>query len=191
MQYNGRCTKLCRRWDKPWDAHHVTFSTFQNLKLFSGELAPRWVLESVDVARKEGLFDLWAYVIMPQHVHLLIWPHEGVKMKTILHRVKRPVAGKAISHLEKHHPEFLSRLSTKDKDGRIEHHFWQVGGGYDRNLRSDCDCLEKLHYIHNNPVKEGLVNAEDDWIWSSARAWKYGVDEPIPIDRGSFPSVQT
>jgi putative transposase len=60
--------------------------------------------------------------------------------------------------------------------------FWQRGGGYDRNLRSSSDIREKIEYIHQNPVRRGLVVNPSDWVWSSARdyAGEIGI---VPLRR--------
>jgi putative transposase len=66
--------------------------------------------------------------------------------------------------------------------------FWQNGGGYDRNIRDHRELRRVIDYVHENPVKKGLVEKPEDWFWSSARDWMYGTDEgPIPIERVSCP----
>ena len=127
---------------------------------------------------------------MPEHVHLLIWPHEGVKISPILKSLKLPVAQRAIRWLEKEAPQFLVHLLDVHPGGVRAHRFWQRGGGYDRNSRSVRDTHEKLNYIHDNPVRRKLVSRSEDWPWSSARAWATGVDEPLKIDRESFPVLE-
>jgi len=62
-------------------------------------------------------------------------------------------------------------------------HFWQDGGGYDRNIVSDRELYEKVQYIHDNPVRRGLIGRPADWPWSSAR-W-YERREGLAMD--SFP----
>ena len=58
------------------------------------------------------------------------------------------------------------------------------------NLRSIADVHEKIGYIHQNPVRRGLIEKPGDWPWSSWRAWHLGVDEPIRIDRGTLPLLK-
>jgi hypothetical protein len=72
---------------------------------------------------------------------------------------------------------------------RIEHgagyRFWQTGGGYDRSLITPEDVREKIEYLHNNPVRRGIVATATDYEWSSAR-WYAGLpDAKIPC--GEFP----
>jgi putative transposase len=80
--------KTCKRYDCPGHAHYLTFSCFRRQAFLKGNTACRWVAESVRQARRKSPFDLWAYVFMPEHVHLLILPHPGVKISAILKEIK-------------------------------------------------------------------------------------------------------
>lgn len=71
----------------------------------------------------------------------------------------------------------LSRLAVSQ--GRTR--FWQAGGGFDRNVRTDDEFLRELLYIHGNPVKRGLVFRPGDWRWSSA-SWYLGASTRPEID---------
>jgi putative transposase len=149
------------------------------------------MLEAIDQARACQPFDLWGFVIMPEHVHLLILPHEGVTISAILSAVKQPVGKRALVWVRRYAPGFLGGMANCRPKGRVTHRFWQRGGGYDRNLRSTHDVHEKLRYIHENPVRRGLVQRAEDWEWSSSRAWQSGADEMIRIDRDTFPVLET
>ena len=177
--------KRCKRYDVPGDAHCLTFSCFRRQPLFGGKIAPLWFCEVLDSVRRKEPFDLWAWVIMPEHVHVVLWPHQGSRIQRILRFLKRPVADRAIVWARDHAPAFLPRMAIRHSDGTVSHHFWQPGGGYDRNLRSPADVHEKINYIHGNPVRRGLVKDPRDWPWSSWRAWNEGADGPVRIDRGS------
>jgi putative transposase len=69
--------------------------------------------------------------------------------------------------------------------------FWQRGGGYDRNLRTTRDIHEKIQYIHNNPVRRGLVDRPGDWAWSSYGMWEDGHDGVVGLDWESLPALET
>lgn len=84
-------------------------------------------------------------------------------------------------------PQYLARLEDIQPNGSRSYRFWQRGGGYDRNLSSTPEVHRKLRYIHENPVRRGLVQRTIDWRWSSALAWETGTDEPLSLDRTSFP----
>ncbi len=180
--------KRCKRYDIPGDAHTLTFSCFKRLPWLSRERTCQWTLEAFDQGRIRDLFDLWAYVIMPEHVHLVVLPRPGVKISTILKSLKQSVANHALSWLENNAPEFFRTLEDIQPNGDRAHRFWQRGGGYDHNLRSVEDIHEKINYVHNNPVRRGLVDRASSWRWSSCLAWETGEDTPIAIDRASLPA---
>jgi putative transposase len=75
--------------------------------------------------------------------------------------------------------------SRPGREARVR--FWQPGGGYDRNIHSAAEIGEKIAYIHANPLRAKLVERLADWKWSSWRAWEYGVDDPLRIDRSGLP----
>ena len=77
--------KRCRRYDDPGHAHALTFSCHRRLPLLSRDRTRKSLVESIDEARVREQFDLWAYVIMPEHVHALIRPREpGYEVSRIL-----------------------------------------------------------------------------------------------------------
>ncbi len=123
---------------------------------------------------------LLAYVIMPEHVHLVVMPrNESPSIVPFLRDLKRSFAQQAIARWKKLDAPVLH--SILDDDGR--HRVWQRGGGYDRNLFGDNELHEKINYIHNNPVTRKLATSPLDWAWSSARWYsKRRADSLIPID---------
>jgi len=129
----------------------------------------RWFLESLDRARGKRAFDLWAFVIMPEHVHLLIWPRtQEYSISRILYDIKHPFSLKVCRYFRKHAPVFLQKMRDEQPNGKVCHRFWQRGGGYDRNLLEPEVIRATLDYIHANPVRRGLVDSPEDWRWSSA-----------------------
>jgi putative transposase len=127
---------------------------------------------------------------MPEHAHLLLLPHEGVTMRQILLSIKQPVAQRALRWVRRNAPEFLPSMEDRQPSGRCRYRFWQPGPGYDRNTWTQQELQEKIHYIHDNPIRRGLVARPEDWPWSSWRAWESGEDELVTIDRQSFPTIQ-
>jgi putative transposase len=182
--------KRCKRYDEAGDAHHLTFSCFQRLPLFSRDRTCGWMLQALELGREKEKYDLWAYVIMPEHVHVVLWPHAGVRIEQILTTLKQSVSKRALLWLRANAPGFLRRLEDIQPNGKRTHRFWLRGGGYDRNLRSVADIHEKIDYIHANPVRRGLAGTPEAWRWSSSRAWLSGKDEPIAVDRESLPRLQ-
>jgi putative transposase len=173
--------------------HFLTFSCYRRLQLLSKDRTREWFLESLQAARQAHGFHLWAWVIMPEHVHLLIWPPaERIssepgkalgRLAGILADIKRPVGQKAIRHLEQLDSKFLERLTVRHRN-RTYRRFWQAGSGYDEPINDPRAILAIIEYIHNNPVRRGLVARAEDWIWSSARDWlSLDAKTLCPIDR--------
>ena len=181
--------KRCRRYDEPYHAHYLTFSCFRRQPFFSGQMAGRWFLEALDAARQAEGFHLWAFVVMPEHLHMVIAPGAEYSISRILWRIKKPLAERVVGFVREHHPEFLKRMAEGRAGGRIRRHFWQPGGGYDGILRSVEDVYEKIRYFHANPVRRGLVVRPEDWEWSSYRAWTDGQQGAIQLDLESLPQA--
>jgi putative transposase len=173
--------KRCRRFDDPGHAHSLTFSCYQRLLLLSRDRTRRWLVESIEEARRLTQFELWAYVIMPEHAHVLLVPrpeHSGISQ--ILWRIKRPVARKAIAFLRETSSAWLDRLTVIGPAGTRESRFWQAGGGHDRNIIEPKTAWRIVEYLHLNPVRRGLVEKPEDWEWSSA-GWYAGI-RPVHLE---------
>jgi len=174
--------KTIRHYNIPYHAHFLTFSCFQQLSLFSRERTRRWLIEAIVNAKEKYKYALWAYVIMPEHVHLLVYPMlEKYNISLFLKTIKQSVARKAKHYLKENNPDWLNKLTVKRGPKNI-FRFWQTGPGYDRNINSENELFEKIHYIHNNPVRRGIVLAPQEWKWSSASWYDGERDVILPID---------
>jgi putative transposase len=132
-----------------------------------------------------GHFELWAWVFMPEHVHLMLFPKSSISK--ILFAIKMPVTKAATSWVEINSPSFANRMADIEPNGKSVMRFWQRGGGYDRNIYTQKEALEKIKYMHWNPVRRGLVNSPAEWKWSSFRAWQEGCDDLLKINKENFP----
>lgn len=180
--------KKVRHFDLPGDAHFLTFSCYRRLALLAKDRSRSWFVDSLQNAREKHGFQLWAWVIMPEHVHLLIYPCElEHDTATILTAIKRPVGERAIAFLTSQNSQFLERLTVRTRN-RTYRRFWQAGPGQDHNIYEPETALRVVDYIHNNPVRRGLVERPQDWPWSSARDWSGEIDVPIKVDR-SLPAI--
>ncbi|WP_459923059.1 REP-associated tyrosine transposase [Desulfatiferula olefinivorans] len=106
-------------------------------------------------------YDLIAYVVMPNHVHVLIKTYEGFPLSDVIHSWKSFTAH-----------EFKKRLEEGGKCGRdTRAPIWQRDY-YDRFIRDEKHFTQAINYIHENPVKAGLCSHASEWPWSSARITK-------------------
>jgi putative transposase len=133
--------------------------------------------------RRELDVALWAFVIMPEHVHVLLCPRQPIyEMRRILVALKRPVSHAAREHLEQMEDDkWLGRLRVEYPSRRV-FRFWQPGGGFDRNIFREKTVPAVIDYIHANPVRRELVQQPTDRPWSSARFWEGWPGVPIRMD---------
>jgi putative transposase len=162
-------------------AHHLTFSCYKNMSLFKDPTMYSLFLQSLNRARNRLQFSLLGFVIMPNHVHLLIFPNTGQSISSILTAIKQPFSHRALNHMRNKRLNVYNKLMVK-KGTKPIRRFWQTGGGYDRNIYKDETLIKTLEYMHFNPVKNKLVNSPSEWKWSSARFYETGEQTPIAIE---------
>lgn len=174
---DGTVRKLRRSSEDPGCAHELTFSCYRRLPLLGRDRTRRWFIQALDAARRKHKLELWAYVIMPEHLHILFVPLDpNYRIRRVLQSVKQPVMRRAINFLREDNPAWLIKLRASGANGG--YHFWQPGGGYDRNVNNAKTAWSIIEYIHNNPVQRGLVESPTAWPWSSAR-WYAGEGDVI------------
>lgn len=168
-------------------ARSLTFSCFQRRPFFRSARACEWFVDALQLARQRHPIDLWAWVVMPTHAHVLVYP--TVLTPTIgrfLFTVKQSVAKRAIGWTREHAPDRLALFEDRSAERRVVFRFWQRGAGYDRNLANPEAIRLEIAYIHRNPVQAGLCARAEEWNWSSAREHAQQGSGPIKIDRDSL-----
>lgn len=149
-----------KRYQQTRNLHFVTFSCYWREPLLASSRA-KYVFElALEQARRQYRFFVTGYVIMPEHVHLLIGEPGRATLAIALQALKQSVARRLIGNRE---------------------HFWQTRY-YDFNVWSQKKRIEKLRYIHRNPVTRGLVEKPEDWPWSSFRHYATGVEGVVEIE---------
>ena len=137
-----------RSSDEPGHAHELTFGCYRGYPFLRAERTCRWLAAAIERARERRGFDLWAYVFMPEHVHLLIRPSgSDATISSILQDIKQPVGWQAFQYLDAQKSAWRVRL-TRTRNGRAERLFWQPGGGYDRNVVEPATLAAMIEYIH-------------------------------------------
>jgi putative transposase len=143
------------------DLHFITFSCYHRFPLLNSPESRNCFVETLHVTRNKYQFLLLGYVVMPEHVHLIISESTRIDPSTVLQVLKQ-------------------RVSTKLATTHTHPSFWQRRF-YDFNVWNSEKLQEKLAYIHNNPIKRQPVSHPRDWPWSS---WSNHTHGPglIPID---------
>jgi putative transposase len=126
------------------------------------------VLKIIGEQRTQGSFRLFGYVIMPDHLHLLLSPCNR----------DLPMLMRNIKSLSGFRVQQARRCSGP---------LWQARY-FDNIIRHVKDFWEKLEYIHRNPVEAGLTSEVGGWRWSSYGAWQRGSNSEVPVDPIDLPS---
>jgi putative transposase len=187
--------KTVRHFHEPGDLHELTFSCYRRQPLLTNDLWRQLFCQAVDRAIARHQFRLVAFVVMPEHVHLLVFPtREPPNIDGLLSAIKRPYSGRIKRILKQHGSPLLQRLTVTERPGKRVFRFWQEGPGYDRNLSHERSVLAAIDYIHHNPVRRGLVRHPVDWKWSSARWYAsegQQLDADLPTIHGLPPEFFT
>ncbi len=150
--------------------HELTFSCYQRRPLLTNDRWLEMLGEAVSLATSRHRYNLTAFVWMPEHVHLLVLPHNlECRISGLLNAIKRPFSFRIKKLLETSNTQLLKSLTIHQRPGIQTFRFWQEGPGYDRNIESNKGIRSVIDYIHMNPVRRGLCLKADDWKWSSAR----------------------
>ena len=166
------------RYDIAGQARFLTFSCYRRLVLFGDPRTRDAFVDHIELQRRRLGFKVLAWVIMPEHVHTIVVPADG-ELGAVLRGLKQGFGQAMIARWRERDASVLARMV--DSGGATR--FWQRGGGYDRNVRDADELREKIRYVHENPVRRGLVDREEDWSWSSARDYR-GVVGVIDVWRG-------
>lgn len=180
---DGSITTKVRRkvYNTPGEAHGLSFSTYRRTKVFTEPRFCELFLEVLDREREKLKFEVWAYVVMPDHAHVLVWPTErDYGVSEILKVVKQPVSARILSIMRFEDDPRLRRLWHESSQ---RHRLWQAGGGHDRNLYSRGLLSKTIDYIHDNPVVAGLVKLPWEYRWSSAAFYQGATEVPFAVDR--------
>lgn len=150
-----------RRIQQAKHLHFITFSCYRRQPKLGAGHARDAVEHSPERVRCQYRLYVTGYVIMPDHVHLLVSEPPKAPLATALQSLKQSVS---------------RRLAL-----RAQEPFWQARY-YDFNVYTERKRTEKLRYIHRNPVKRGLVEKPEDWPWSSFRHWATGLEGTVEIE---------
>ena len=169
---------MARKWtnqDLAGALHFVTGNVVDRRKIFRREDACVAFIEICQRLRVEREGKLVAFVLMPDHFHLVVNPRDG-KIKECIGALKSLSARRLIEL-------FPVGMFLKEQQGDSENQVWQESFKA-LPLWSSWMIWQKINYIHANPVKAGLVNAAKDYPWSSFRAFYFGTSEPLAVDEG-------
>ena len=161
QELRWRMPPRLKRYQHEGHLHFITFSCHRRLPYLDDDHARITFEETLETLRKRHCFDIHGYVVMPEHVHLLVCEPEIRSLDSTLRVLKG---------------ETSKRLKG-DRD-----QFWQRRY-YDFNVFTEPKRIEKIKYMHRNPVTRGLALQPEDWPSSSFRHYATGEPGRVEIER--------
>ena len=161
-----------KRFQHSGQGHFVTFCCYHRRPLLSTDESRRAFESALERVRRSYGLCVYGYVIMPEHVHLLLSESQRGTLADALKSLKQGVSRRLIGNFP---------LKPKPGLSGPPQHFWQKRY-YDFNIRNYAQFVEKLRYIHRNPVNRGLCDRPEDWPWSSFLHYASGAEGRVEIE---------
>lgn len=175
------CAVMPSGLHRTYGAHHLHFITgscYRRLPFLNSAKARDRFLAILEQARQRYRFVVVGYVVMPEHIHLLISEPEVGSPSTVMQVVKQRTARALLPRRKRR--DRRQRELFGDEPRRA---FWQARF-YDFNVWTSKKRVEKLRYMHRNPVKRGLVESPEQWRWSSFRHYLFGEEGLVRVNTG-------
>ena len=140
--------------------------------------------DSLNFYRHKQEFRVLGYVFMPDHMHLLLWPFGTGSIPEIMRDYKKLTSTRIMRQAEVEGMEdWLAALGRAGEEtGRSANKVWQ-DSHWDVHVYTERVLRQKLTYMHGNPVRDGLVERPEEYLWSSFRNYVYGENWLIEIDQ--------
>jgi len=159
------------------DLHFITCSCYRRQPLLGTARRRDLFLRVLEQVRRRYQFVVVGYVVMPEHIHLLISEPQERTPSTVMQALKLGFARRVLAQLRRRCDPAQATLFEE-----VSHHVWQKRY-YDFNVWSRRKLVEKLRYIHRNPVERGLVASPELWRSSSYRAYALGEPGRVQINQ--------
>ena len=172
----------------PDNLYFVTTSAVQRRHIFKYDVIKRLIVDSLDCMRLRKRFDLYAFVVMPNHLHIIIQCASENPLASAIRDLKKHTSDRIIRHYRALNNQaaldfFASVATHSDKQ---QHKVWK--DGYNAKDVFSPDFLrQKMTYVHNNPCQPhwALAECPEDYLWPSARFYLLEESAVIPLDNAS------
>jgi len=167
-------------------AYFLTLTVVNWIDVFSRKNHRDAIIDSLKYCNDHKGLIIFAYVIMTNHIHLMVNANEPFLLKDVIRDFKKHTAKKILTQIEQE-PEsrrewmlslFAINAATSKK--HKNYRFWQEGN-HAIELFSEKFVWDKINYIHNNPVEAGFVNEPQEWVYSSATNY-YGLKSILEVE---------
>ena len=165
--------KGLRRRHGGGERHFITCSCYHRIAFLASARRRDVFLKILEEVRRKFDFVVWGYVVMPEHFHLLITEPRVRSLALAMQVLKQRVSQRCRRRRQRANQMALW-------DNRPVRAFWQRRY-YDFNIFRERKHIEKLRYMHRNPVKRGLVPSPELWRWSSYRYYRLGEEGLVRV----------
>jgi len=175
--------KLLERCYGAGDLHFITCSCYKRQPVLGTASRRDLFLTVLERVRRRYRLVVLGYVAMPEHFHLLITEPQVGSVSTVMQALKLGFARRVLAEIARSQVSKGARpwAPTEVAGAQAPHHVWATRF-YDFNVYRERKRIEKLRYIHRNPVERGLVMEPDQWSWSSFRSHLYGEIGPVRVN---------
>jgi putative transposase len=173
----------------PDHLYFVTTNAVQHRHLFKRDILKRVVVDSLDCMRLRERLKLYAFVIMPNHLHVIIQCRAQDPLADVTRDLKKHIADRLIRHyrVEGNQSALDFLASAVTKPDKQQHKVWEDGYNA-KDVFSPQFLRQKMTYTHDNPCQPHwrLVEQPEDYAWSSARFYLLGEPALIPLDNANL-----
>jgi putative transposase len=193
--YSVAMRRNLKRYYGAGDLHFITCSCYRREQLLGTSRRRDLFLTVLEQMRRRYQFVVVGYVVMPEHIHLLVSEPQEETPSTVMQALKIGFARRVIAEDRR---LGMSTEATSRKAREVAHplpysqpdppcapvpaqHIW-TKRFYDFNVWTEHKRIEKLRYMHRNPMTRGLVASPELWRWSSFRAYFLGEAGPVLVN---------
>lgn len=152
--------------------YYVTFTVVEWLPVFTSEATCKIITDSLNFCIKNKYLGVNAYVIMPTHLHSILFDKEfdSDRLKHILDDMRKFTGRQLLDYSARHLPKCFMDVFHKYAGKDRERRFWQPSQ-HPVGIYSEEFWKQKIDYLHYNPCRKGLVLSPEEWRFSSAKYW--------------------
>ena len=157
------------------EIYFTTTTVVEWIDVFTRPLYKHILLESLIHCQKNKGLDIYAWVLMPNHLHMIVGTHSSPSLSDILRDFKKYTSKKIVEAIESNQQESrkhwilnLCQYAGSNDKKINKYHFWQEGNHVEQ-IWTYAFFQQKLNYIHMNPVRQEIVEKPEEYLYSSAR----------------------
>ncbi len=165
------------------EVHFLTITIIEWIDIFTKPEYFQIVINSLKYCRKNKGLLLYEYIIMTNHIHLIVKAKENNKLSQIISDFKKHTTREILKELKKDNRRYILNLITNSFSKKKDYHnqIWQREN-YPELIINEKFLNEKINYIYNNPVKKEYVAKQEDWNYSSAKNRIINDESVIELD---------